>query len=122
MFIIFVNYHHLISVPFFSFHLSLFFSLSFSLTLAFQRSEGRGLPQATRISDGSRGVVLTVVAMACVCVVVLVALAIACLRHHASQLEAGKLGLGPEAGTETHFDYQVGQNLIRWIFSFKGNL
>ncbi|KAG7330993.1 hypothetical protein KOW79_004962 [Hemibagrus wyckioides] len=71
-----------------------------------ERSEGRGLPQATRINDGSRGVVLTVVAMACVCVVVLVALAIACLRHHARQLDSGKLGLGPEAGTETHFDYQ----------------
>ncbi|KAK3568997.1 hypothetical protein QTP86_021601 [Hemibagrus guttatus] len=71
-----------------------------------ERSEGRGLPQATRTNDGSRGVVLTVVAMACVCVVVLVALAIACLRHHARQLDSGKLGLGPEAGTETHFDYQ----------------
>ncbi|TSK92890.1 Receptor-type tyrosine-protein phosphatase-like N [Bagarius yarrelli] len=71
-----------------------------------ERSEGRGLPQATRINDGSRGVVLTLVAMACVCVVVLVALTIACLRHHARQLESGKLGLGPEAGTETHFDYQ----------------
>lgn len=84
---------------------SLFLSLCF--IPVFQRSEGRGLPQATRINDGSRGVVLTVVAMACVCVVVLVALAIACLRHHARQLESGKLGLGPEAGTETHFDYQV---------------
>lgn len=88
-------------------------SLSLCLVLAFQRSEGRGLPQATRINDGSRGVVLTVVAMACVCVVVLVALAIACLRHHARQMESEKLGLGPEAGTETHFDYQVGQNFIR---------
>ncbi|KAI4873063.1 hypothetical protein NFI96_025489 [Prochilodus magdalenae] len=69
-----------------------------------ERSEG--LPQATRIGDGSRGVVLTMVAMACVGAVVLVALAIACLRHHARQLASGKLGLGPEAGTETHFDYQ----------------
>ncbi|XP_076858762.1 protein tyrosine phosphatase receptor type Na [Brachyhypopomus gauderio] len=71
-----------------------------------ERSEGRGFPQATRIGDGSRGVVLAMVAMACVGVVVLVALAIACLRHHARQLASGKLGLGPEAGTETHFDYQ----------------
>ncbi|XP_066497117.1 protein tyrosine phosphatase receptor type Na isoform X2 [Hoplias malabaricus] len=69
-----------------------------------ERSEG--LPQATRIGDGSRGVVLPVVAMVCVGVVVLVALAIACLRHNARQLASGKLGLGPEAGTETHFDYQ----------------
>uniref|UniRef100_A0A8B9LSH4 Protein tyrosine phosphatase receptor type N n=1 Tax=Astyanax mexicanus TaxID=7994 RepID=A0A8B9LSH4_ASTMX len=68
------------------------------------RSEG--LPQATRIGDGSRGVVLTMVAMACVGAVVLVALTIACLRHHARQLASGKLGLGPEAGAETHFDYQ----------------
>ncbi|XP_026876893.2 protein tyrosine phosphatase receptor type Na [Electrophorus electricus] len=71
-----------------------------------ERSEGRGIPQATRIGDGSRGLVLTMVAMACVSVVVLVALAITCLRHHARQLASGKLGLGPEAGTETHFDYQ----------------
>lgn len=72
-----------------------------------QRSEGRGLPQATRVGEGSRGVVLTMVAMACVGTVLLVALAIACLRHHGRQLASGKLGLGPEAGAETHFDYQV---------------
>lgn len=47
------------------------------------------------------------VAMACVGTVLLVALAVACLRHHARQLATGKLGLGPEAGAETHFDYQV---------------
>lgn len=47
------------------------------------------------------------VAMACVGTVLLVALAIACLRHHTRQLATGKLGLGPEAGAETHFDYQV---------------
>lgn len=92
--------------------LFLILSLFLCLVLAFQRSEGHGLPQSTRINDGSRGVVLTVVAMACVCVVVLVALAIACLRHHARQLDSGKLGLGPEAGTETHFDYQVGQPIV----------
>uniref|UniRef100_A0A672KIM4 Receptor-type tyrosine-protein phosphatase-like N n=1 Tax=Sinocyclocheilus grahami TaxID=75366 RepID=A0A672KIM4_SINGR len=71
-----------------------------------ERSEGRGLPQATRVGEGSRGVVLTMVAMACVGTVLLVALAIACLRHHTRQLASGKLGLGPEAGAETHFDYQ----------------
>ncbi|XP_030642523.1 protein tyrosine phosphatase receptor type Na [Chanos chanos] len=71
-----------------------------------ERSERRGLPQATRIGEGSRGVVLTMVAMVCVGAVLLVALAIACLRHHARQLTAGKLGLGPEGGAETHFDYQ----------------
>uniref|UniRef100_A0A671KGL2 Receptor-type tyrosine-protein phosphatase-like N n=1 Tax=Sinocyclocheilus anshuiensis TaxID=1608454 RepID=A0A671KGL2_9TELE len=71
-----------------------------------ERSEWRGLPQATRVGEGSRGVVLTMVAMACVGTVLLVALAIACLRHHTRQLASGKLGLGPEAGAETHFDYQ----------------
>ncbi|KTF72173.1 hypothetical protein cypCar_00043795, partial [Cyprinus carpio] len=71
-----------------------------------RRSEGRGLPQATRVGEGSRGVVLTMVAMACVGTVLLVALAVACLRHHTRQLASGKLGLGPEAGAETHFDYQ----------------
>uniref|UniRef100_A0A8C1JP20 Receptor-type tyrosine-protein phosphatase-like N n=1 Tax=Cyprinus carpio TaxID=7962 RepID=A0A8C1JP20_CYPCA len=71
-----------------------------------ERSEGRGLPQATRVGEGSRGVVLTMVAMACVGTVLLVALAVACLRHHTRQLASGKLGLGPEAGAETHFDYQ----------------
>uniref|UniRef100_A0A9J8AEQ3 Protein tyrosine phosphatase receptor type Na n=1 Tax=Cyprinus carpio carpio TaxID=630221 RepID=A0A9J8AEQ3_CYPCA len=71
-----------------------------------ERSEGRGLPQATRVGEGSRGVIMTMVAMACVGTVLLVALVIACLRHHAHQLASGKLGLGPEAGAETHFDYQ----------------
>uniref|UniRef100_A0A8C2Q7C3 Protein tyrosine phosphatase receptor type Na n=1 Tax=Cyprinus carpio TaxID=7962 RepID=A0A8C2Q7C3_CYPCA len=71
-----------------------------------ERSEGRGLPQATRVGEGSRGVIMTMVAMACVGTVLLVALVIACLRHHAHQLASGKLGLGPEAGVETHFDYQ----------------
>ncbi|ROJ66285.1 Receptor-type tyrosine-protein phosphatase-like N [Anabarilius grahami] len=71
-----------------------------------ERSEGRGLPQATRVGEGSRGVILTMVSMACVGTVLLVALTVACLRHHARQLASGKLGLGPEAGVETHFDYQ----------------
>lgn len=65
------------------------------------------MPQATRVGEGSRGVILTMVAMACVGTVLLVALTVACLRHHARQLASGKLGLGPEAGVETHFDYQV---------------
>uniref|UniRef100_A0A4W4GQ83 Protein tyrosine phosphatase receptor type Na n=1 Tax=Electrophorus electricus TaxID=8005 RepID=A0A4W4GQ83_ELEEL len=85
---------------------------SFSAFKQFNKQPGGGgmrgiaLTIATRIGDGSRGLVLTMVAMACVSVVVLVALAITCLRHHARQLASGKLGLGPEAGTETHFDYQ----------------
>lgn len=88
------------------------------------------MPQATRVGEGSRGVILTMVAMACVGTVLIVALAVACLRHHARQLASGKLGLGPEAGVETHFDYQVAhtvkhtqastqmQMLLRRIFQY----
>uniref|UniRef100_A0A674AA08 Protein tyrosine phosphatase receptor type Na n=1 Tax=Salmo trutta TaxID=8032 RepID=A0A674AA08_SALTR len=84
----------------------LFFSLlSISLSPP-QRSEGHGLPHATRVREGSSGLVLTLVSMACVGGVVVVALTIACLRHHAQQPASGKLGLGPEGGPETHFDYQ----------------
>uniref|UniRef100_A0AAZ3R1W9 Protein tyrosine phosphatase receptor type Na n=1 Tax=Oncorhynchus tshawytscha TaxID=74940 RepID=A0AAZ3R1W9_ONCTS len=71
-----------------------------------ERSEGHGLPHATRVRDGSSGLVLTLVSMACVGGVVVVALTIACLRHHTQQPASGKLGLGPEGGPETHFDYQ----------------
>uniref|UniRef100_A0A8C7TH61 Protein tyrosine phosphatase receptor type Na n=1 Tax=Oncorhynchus mykiss TaxID=8022 RepID=A0A8C7TH61_ONCMY len=69
-------------------------------------SEGHGLPHATRVREGSSGLVLTLVSMACVGGVVVVALTIACLRHHTQQPASRKLGLGPEGGPETHFDYQ----------------
>ncbi|KAK6309506.1 hypothetical protein J4Q44_G00193870 [Coregonus suidteri] len=71
-----------------------------------ERSEGDGLPHATRVKEGSSGLVLALVSMACVGGLVVVALTIACLRHHTQQLASGKLGLGPEGGPETHFDYQ----------------
>uniref|UniRef100_A0A8C9UAB6 Protein tyrosine phosphatase receptor type N n=1 Tax=Scleropages formosus TaxID=113540 RepID=A0A8C9UAB6_SCLFO len=71
-----------------------------------QRSDGRGLPQATRVQDSSRLVMLTLVGVACVGGILVVSLTIACLRHHARQLAAGKLGLGPEGGSDTHFEYQ----------------
>ncbi|XP_031437779.1 protein tyrosine phosphatase receptor type Na [Clupea harengus] len=71
-----------------------------------ERSEGRGLPRATRIGESSRGVVLGLVAMACVGGILVVALGVACFRYHGRQLEERKLGLGPEGGAETHFDYQ----------------
>lgn len=45
--------------------------------------------------------------MAVVGGVLVLAMAIACLRHYAQQVANGKLGLGPEGGAETHFDYQV---------------
>ncbi|GLD59940.1 receptor-type tyrosine-protein phosphatase-like N, partial [Lates japonicus] len=44
--------------------------------------------------------------MAVVGGVLVLAMAIACLRHYAQQVANGKLGLGPEGGAETHFDYQ----------------
>ncbi|XP_064185487.1 receptor-type tyrosine-protein phosphatase-like N isoform X1 [Anguilla rostrata] len=71
-----------------------------------ERSDGRGLPQATRVRDGSRWVFLTLVGVACVGGILVAALTIACLRHHARQLASGKLGLGPEGGSDTHYDYQ----------------
>ncbi|KAK7939648.1 hypothetical protein WMY93_002974 [Mugilogobius chulae] len=52
-----------------------------------ERTDARGLPQVTRVSQGSSGTVITLVSMAIV----------------GGQW---KLGLGPEAGAETHFDYQ----------------
>uniref|UniRef100_A0A3B3TE97 Protein tyrosine phosphatase receptor type N n=1 Tax=Paramormyrops kingsleyae TaxID=1676925 RepID=A0A3B3TE97_9TELE len=71
-----------------------------------ERSDGRGLPQATRVQDGSRLVILTLVGVACVGGILAASLTVACLRHHARQLASRKLGLGPEAGHETHFEYQ----------------
>uniref|UniRef100_A0A673B5J2 Protein tyrosine phosphatase receptor type Na n=1 Tax=Sphaeramia orbicularis TaxID=375764 RepID=A0A673B5J2_9TELE len=38
--------------------------------------------------------------------VLVLAMAVACLRHYVQQVANGKLGLGPEGGAETHFDYQ----------------
>ncbi|XP_049584046.1 protein tyrosine phosphatase receptor type Na isoform X2 [Syngnathus scovelli] len=71
-----------------------------------ERTNAQGLPQVTRVSQGSSGTVITVVSMAVVGGVLLLAVAIACLRHYAHQVANGKLGLGPEGGAETHFDYQ----------------
>uniref|UniRef100_A0A8C9TYB9 Protein tyrosine phosphatase receptor type N n=1 Tax=Scleropages formosus TaxID=113540 RepID=A0A8C9TYB9_SCLFO len=55
---------------------------------------------------GSRWVLLTLVGVACVGGILVAAFTIACLRHHARHLASGKLGLGPEAGADTHYDYQ----------------
>ena len=49
------------------------------------------------------------VSMAVVAGLLLLAMAVACLRHYTQQVANGKLGLGPEGGAETHFDYQVRQ-------------
>lgn len=45
--------------------------------------------------------------MAVVAGVLVLAMAVACFRHYNQQVANGKLGLGPEGGAETHFDYQV---------------
>lgn len=74
-----------------------------------QRTDARGLPQVTRVSEGSSGTVITLVSMAVVGGVLVLAMAVACLRHYTQQVASGKLGLGPEGGAETHFDYQVRQ-------------
>ncbi|XP_019737911.1 protein tyrosine phosphatase receptor type Na isoform X2 [Hippocampus comes] len=71
-----------------------------------ERTNAQGLPQVTRVSQGSSGTVITLVSMAVVGGVLMLAVAIACLRHYAHQVANGKLGLGPEGGAETHFDYQ----------------
>ncbi|CAL8240882.1 unnamed protein product [Merluccius merluccius] len=71
-----------------------------------ERTDARGLPQVTRVSQGSSGTVITLVSMAVVGGLLVLAMAAACLRHHTNQLANGKLGLGPEGGAETHFDYQ----------------
>lgn len=72
-----------------------------------QRTDARGLPQVTRVLQGSSGTVITLISMAVVGGLLVLAMAAACLRHHTNQLANGKLGLGPEGGAETHFDYQV---------------
>uniref|UniRef100_A0A669B8R7 Protein tyrosine phosphatase receptor type Na n=1 Tax=Oreochromis niloticus TaxID=8128 RepID=A0A669B8R7_ORENI len=65
-----------------------------------------GVGEVTRVSQGSSGTVITLVSMAVVGGVLVLAMAVACLRHYAQQVNNGKLGLGPEGGAETHFDYQ----------------
>lgn len=71
-----------------------------------ERTDARGLPQVSRVSQGSSGTVVTLVSMAIVGGVLVLAMGVACFRHYAQQVANGKLGLGPEAGAETHFDYQ----------------
>uniref|UniRef100_A0A3Q4APK6 Uncharacterized protein n=1 Tax=Mola mola TaxID=94237 RepID=A0A3Q4APK6_MOLML len=71
-----------------------------------ERTDARGLPQVTRVSEGSSGTVITLISMAVVGGLLLLAMAVACLRHYTQQVANGKLGLGPEGGAETHFDYQ----------------
>ncbi|XP_054887338.1 protein tyrosine phosphatase receptor type Na [Poeciliopsis prolifica] len=71
-----------------------------------ERTNARGLPQVIRVPPGSSGAVITLVSMAVVGGVLVLAMGIACFRHYSHQVANGKLGLGPEGGAETHFDYQ----------------
>uniref|UniRef100_A0A672IR46 Protein tyrosine phosphatase receptor type Nb n=1 Tax=Salarias fasciatus TaxID=181472 RepID=A0A672IR46_SALFA len=66
---------------------------------------------------GSRWVFATLVAMACMGGILVAAMTVACLRHHAHRLAAKKLGLGPEAGSYTHQEYQ---DLCRQHMASKG--
>nr|XP_015214967.1 PREDICTED: receptor-type tyrosine-protein phosphatase-like N isoform X1 [Lepisosteus oculatus] len=86
-----------------------------------ERADGHGVPQATRVRDTSRWVFLTLVGVACVGGILIAALTIACLRHHSRQLNAGKLGLGPEGGSDTHFEYQASQELCRQHMAAKAS-
>ncbi|KAJ8383597.1 hypothetical protein AAFF_G00216700 [Aldrovandia affinis] len=71
-----------------------------------QKGNGQGFPQATRVQENSRQVFLTLVGVACVGGILVAAFTAVCLRHHARLLAAGKLGLGPEGGSGTPYEYQ----------------
>ncbi|KAK3575159.1 hypothetical protein QTP86_020933, partial [Hemibagrus guttatus] len=64
------------------------------------------LPVATRVHNTSQWVFLMFVGVACVGGLLVGSLTIACLHSHAQQLASRKLGLGPEAGSGTHYAYQ----------------
>uniref|UniRef100_A0A8B9HLD5 Protein tyrosine phosphatase receptor type Nb n=1 Tax=Astyanax mexicanus TaxID=7994 RepID=A0A8B9HLD5_ASTMX len=68
--------------------------------------KNEALPVAKRMQEGTQWVFLTFVGVACVGGLLVGSLTIACLRSHARQLASGKLGLGPEAGSDTHYAYQ----------------
>uniref|UniRef100_A0A3B3VL82 Protein tyrosine phosphatase receptor type Na n=1 Tax=Poecilia latipinna TaxID=48699 RepID=A0A3B3VL82_9TELE len=80
---------------------------TFSLTLMMHsHTYTWALCVVIRIPPGSSGTVITLVSMAVVGGVLVLAMGIACFRHYGHQVANGKLGLGPEGGAETHFDYQ----------------
>ncbi|XP_057194466.1 receptor-type tyrosine-protein phosphatase-like N isoform X1 [Triplophysa rosa] len=84
-----------------------------------ERKDGHALPVATRVHDNTQWVFLIFVGVACVGGLLVGALTIACLRTHARQLASGKLGLGPEAGNVTHYEYQ---DLCRQHMAAKSSL
>uniref|UniRef100_A0A8C8DRN4 Protein tyrosine phosphatase receptor type Na n=1 Tax=Oryzias sinensis TaxID=183150 RepID=A0A8C8DRN4_9TELE len=71
-----------------------------------ERTDARGLPQVAKVPQESNGTVITLVSMAVVGGVLVLAIAVACFKHYSHHVANGKLGLGPEGGAETHFDYQ----------------
>nr|XP_021327397.1 receptor-type tyrosine-protein phosphatase-like N isoform X1 [Danio rerio] len=84
-----------------------------------EKSEGHALPVATRVRDNTQWVFLMFVGVACLGGLLVGALTIACLRTHARHLASGKLGLGPEAGNVTHYEYQ---DLCRQHMAAKSSL
>uniref|UniRef100_A0A8C7Y9G5 Protein tyrosine phosphatase receptor type Na n=1 Tax=Oryzias sinensis TaxID=183150 RepID=A0A8C7Y9G5_9TELE len=70
------------------------------------QTDARGLPQVAKVPQESNGTVITLVSMAVVGGVLVLAIAVACFKHYSHHVANGKLGLGPEGGAETHFDYQ----------------
>uniref|UniRef100_A0A8C2AQ33 Protein tyrosine phosphatase receptor type Nb n=1 Tax=Cyprinus carpio TaxID=7962 RepID=A0A8C2AQ33_CYPCA len=84
-----------------------------------EKNDGHALPVATRVRDNTQWVFLMFVGVACVGGLLVGALTIACLRTHARQLASGKLGLGPEAGNVTHYEYQ---DLCRQHMAAKSSL
>ncbi|XP_016342132.1 receptor-type tyrosine-protein phosphatase-like N isoform X1 [Sinocyclocheilus anshuiensis] len=84
-----------------------------------EKNDGHALPVATRVRDNTHWVFLMFVGVACVGGLLVGALTIACLRTHARQLASRKLGLGPEAGNVTHYEYQ---DLCRQHMAAKSSL
>uniref|UniRef100_A0A672RMV9 Protein tyrosine phosphatase receptor type Nb n=1 Tax=Sinocyclocheilus grahami TaxID=75366 RepID=A0A672RMV9_SINGR len=84
------------------------------ISLFLWKNDGHALPVATRVRDNTQWVFLMFVGVACVG-----GLTITCLRTHARQLASGKLGLGPEAGNVTHYEYQ---DLCRQHMAAKSSL
>ncbi|KAK9972846.1 hypothetical protein ABG768_023608 [Culter alburnus] len=71
-----------------------------------EKNDGHSLPVATRVPDETPWMFIIFVVLGCVSGLLTVAVLIALLRSPDGQLASGKLGLGPEAGNVTHYEYQ----------------
>lgn len=85
--------------------------ICFHLPPALQKNDGHSLPVATRVPDETPWMFIIFVVLGCVSGLLTVAVLIALLRSPDGQLASGKLGLGPEAGNVTHYEYQVGRSV-----------